>query len=186
MKSRIITIAGSLGSGKSSTGKRLAAELGYEHKSSGDFFRQMAKDRGISIEEINKVAEGDDSIDHATDAWLKELANGQDLVIDSRLAYHWMPNSYKVFLELAPEIAAERIYAHISKEGRESQSADSVAHVLAATKERRQDELRRWKNMYGVDLEDKSRYDLVVDTSKHDLEGVVRIVLEQYREWLKT
>ena len=89
MKSRIITIAGALGSGKSSAAKKLAVELGYTHFSSGDVFRSIAGERGISIEEINKQAELEHEIDLAVDQRLRDLASENDFVIDSRIAYHW-------------------------------------------------------------------------------------------------
>jgi ABC-type multidrug transport system fused ATPase/permease subunit len=53
MKKQTITIAGSPGSGKSSTAKAIAAVLGFQHFSSGDFFRQLAVERGQSIEAMN-------------------------------------------------------------------------------------------------------------------------------------
>lgn len=184
MKSRIITIAGTLGSGKSSTGKRVAAELGYRHFSSGDFFRALAQEYGVSIEEINKKAELEKEIDFKTDEKLRSLQSEKDLVVDSRLAFHWIPNSFKVFLTLAPEAAAERIYTHIKNEGRASQSADSVQSVLQATNERRASEKKRYMDLYQIDADDLSPFDLVVDTEKNNLDAVVNIVLEKYKEWL--
>lgn len=185
MKSRIITIAGSLGSGKSSTAKKVASTLNYRHFSSGDLFRQVAKERGVTVEEINLKAELEHEIDHATDERLKSMADENDLVIDSRLAFHWMPNSFKVFLTLKPEIAAKRIYNHIVQEGRESQSANSVEEVLEATLKRQASEKKRYQNLYEIDTTDTSPFDLIVDTEKNNIEQVVQLVLENYRNWLE-
>lgn len=186
MKSKIITIAGALGSGKSSTAKLVAQELGYKHFSSGDLFRAIAKERGVSIEEINKTAELEQEIDHATDARLRDMAHGSELVIDSRMAYHWMPNSFKVYLNLAPQTAAERIFSHIKNEGRMSQSAESVEAVLRATTERRESEKKRYWNLYQVDADDLSPFDAVIDTATMDLPTVVKAVIEKYQAWLAT
>lgn len=182
MKSRIITIAGSLGSGKSSTAKRVAAELGYRHFSSGDLFRQIAKERGVTVEKINQKAELEHEIDLATDERLRSMANEEGLVIDSRLAFHWMPNSFKVFLSLPPETAAERIFNHIQKEGRESQNGDSVESVLQATLARRESEIKRYANLYQIDVNDLSPFDLVIDTKTNNLDQVVALVLEEFKK----
>lgn len=185
MKSKIITIAGALGSGKSSTAKLVAAALGYRHFSSGDLFRAIAKERGLSIEEINKVAELEQEIDYAVDERLREMAKETDLVIDSRMAYHWMPSSFKVYLELDPQTAAERIFNHIKKEGRLSQEAESVEQLLASTAERQASEKKRYWNLYQVDVEDMTPFDALIDTGPVSLQGVADLVVQKYRAWLE-
>src|SRR5215469_17902117 len=101
MKKNIITIAGSLGSGKSSTAKAVASVLKFKHFSSGDLFRQLAAERGESIEAMNISAEVQRDIDLKVDALLQDMYRTQNrLVIDSRMAWRWMPESLKVFLVL--------------------------------------------------------------------------------------
>ena len=101
MKKHIITISGFPGSGKSSTAKGIALELGYEHFSSGDLFREMAAERNLSVEGINFAAEKSKDIDYKVDKLLESMGKEKDnLVIDSRTAFHWIPNSFKVFLDL--------------------------------------------------------------------------------------
>ena len=184
VKKRIITLGGMPGSGKSSTGKRLAELLGYRRLSSGDFFREMAHRRGISVEEINRVAENDVSFDHETDAWIRAQGEGQYFVIDSRTAFHWIPDAFKVFLKLDPHAAAQRIFAHIQKEGRIGQIAVSADDVLDKTLARMDSERKRYASLYSLDYTDESQYDLVVDTGPNDLETVVRLVAEAYGNWL--
>jgi CMP/dCMP kinase len=184
VKKRIITLGGMPGSGKSSTGKMLAELLGYRRLSSGDFFREMAHKRGISVEEINKLAENDISLDHATDAWIRAQGENQDFVIDSRTAFHWIPNAFKVFLKLDPHVAAERTFMHIQKEGRIGQIAVSAEDVYEKMVARIDSERRRYQSLYGLDYIDESQYDLVVDTGPNDLETVVRVIADAYRDWL--
>jgi len=89
MKRQIITIAGSLGSGKSSTARAVAAALGFRHFSSGDLFRQLAVERGESIEAMNISAEVQRDIDLKVDNLLQEMYRADEqLVIDSRMAWH--------------------------------------------------------------------------------------------------
>jgi cytidylate kinase len=184
MKSEIITIAGALGSGKSSTAKLVASALGYSHFSSGDLFRAVAKERGLTIEEINKVAELEVEIDHAVDERLQQMADESKFVIDSRMAYHWIPNSFKVYLDLEPHAAAERIYNHIKKEGRLSQEAESIEQLLEATQERQASEKKRYLSLYQVNVEDLSVFDAVIDTGPIPLVGVGDLIVEKYKNWL--
>ncbi|HEX8591283.1 MAG TPA: cytidylate kinase family protein [Candidatus Paceibacterota bacterium] len=184
MKKSIITIAGELGSGKSSTAKRIAAELGYEHFSSGDLFRAVADERGLSLEEANRQAEQEPSIDFAVDDRLKKLGEQDRLVVDSRLAFHWIPSSFKVFLALDPEMAAERIFNHIQKEGRVGESGNSVDEILRSIVSRRESERKRYMTLYGVDTLDLSAFDLTTDTSNTSLDNVAEKVKTSYQSWL--
>lgn len=179
---RIITIAGAPGSGKSSTAKRVAEALGFKHFSSGDLFRQIAAERGLSIEEINKTAELEQEIDHAVDQKLRDCATEDGLVIDSRLAYHWLPNSFKVYLALPLEKAAERIFAHVKDVGRESENAKTLEETLQNVRMRAESEKKRYMNLYGIDPSDLSPFDLVVDTEKNNLDQVVELVLKGYEK----
>ena len=184
MKKQIITIAGSLGAGKSSTAKLVAKALGYRHFSSGDLFRQIAKEREVSVEEINKMAWNEKSIDQEVDERLRRYGEEEKLVIDSRLAYHWIQDSFKVFLNLDAATAAERIFKQIQSEGRESQHATSVAQLIETTNSRKEDERKRYSHLYHIDVTDLTAFDLVVNTDEHDLSAVVKIVLADYQKFL--
>ena len=185
MKKQIITIAGLPGSGKSSTSKGVAAALGYEHFSSGDLFRKIAAERGLSIEEINFAAEKQKEIDHQVDEYLVKIGKEKErLVIDSRMAFHWIPDSFKIFLDLDLKVGAERTFEHIQKEGRTSQAGSSVEEVYENTVKRLESEQKRYANLYQIDVTDKSHFDLVIDTETHDLNGVIGIVIAAYKEWL--
>ena len=184
MKSKIITLAGSLGSGKSSTAKLVASNLGYKHFSSGDLFRAIAAERGLSVLEINQQAELEHEIDHAVDEKLRNMANDSEFVIDSRMAFNWMPNSFKVFLSLDPKIAAERIYKQIQQSGRVSENGNTVDDVYKGIIERRESEQKRYMNLYNIDVHDMTPFDLVLDTSVDSLEEVANNVLVAYKNWI--
>lgn len=185
MKRKIITITGFPGSGKSSTAKAVASALGYEHFSSGDLYRKMATARGLTIEELNFLAEKQKEIDLEVDEFLKKIAREKkNIVIDSRMAFHWMPDSFKVFLKLDARTAAQRAFAQIQRVGRVGQDGSSVDEVLENTLKRRKSEQKRYSDLYGVDITDQSQFDLVVDTAKYDLSEVSRIIIAAYKKWL--
>lgn len=184
MKKAIITIAGSLGSGKSSTAKEVARILGYKHFSSGDLFRQIAAQRGLSVEEMNITAEEQRDIDHRVDSLLREMGKNEDeLVIDSRMAWHWMPESFKIFLTLDPDTAAERIYTQILSGGRVSEHGGSLEEVRESIARRLGSEQKRYFQLYGVDPRNPANYDLIIDTKTTQLPDVVEQVLEAYKAW---
>lgn len=186
MKKEIITICGGLGSGKSSTAKKVAQSLGFKHFSSGDFFRQVGLELGLSINDINKRAETDPKIDEMTDQKLRDLREAKKIVIDSRTAYHWIPESFKIYLDLPTEIAKERILNSIkeNKLREQSEQVSSSEEVLKKTEERFQSEQKRYWELYKINNTDKSQFDLVVDTNKNNLEQVVDIVVSEYKKWI--
>jgi cytidylate kinase len=184
MKKEIITIAGSPGSGKSSTAKALAAALGFLHFSSGDLFRQLAAERGESIEAMNTSAEVQRDIDLKVDNLLQHMYRTEDkLVIDSRMAWRWMPGSFKVFLELDRDTAAERIFRDLRSEGRQSEDATSVEDARRSIDRRFASEQRRYQSLYGVNPTDPLNFDLVVNTQHKGLKTVTAIILAAYRAW---
>lgn len=187
MKKHIITIAGRPGSGKSTTSKAIAEQLGYEHFSSGDLFRAIGRERGFDVHDTNVLAEKEKEIDELVDQRLRDIGASQDNVaIDSRMAWHWMQNSFKVFLDLDLTIAAERILSNMTAERIASEHIPSdpkkYAERLAS---RLASETKRYKSLYNVDPYDKNNYDLVVDTSVMNAEEVIGYVLSEYQKWLE-
>jgi CMP/dCMP kinase len=184
MKREIITVAGSPGSGKSSTAKALATAFGYRHFSSGDLFRQLAAERGESIEAMNISAEVQRDIDLKVDALLQDIYRTEDrLVIDSRMAWRWMPESLKVFLVLDPDTASERIFNSLRVEGRQSEDAASVDEVRRSIDRRFASEQRRYRALYDVNPTDPLNFDVTINTKYNDLKTVTAIILAAYEAW---
>ena len=149
----IITIAGSLGSGKSSTAKKVAEILGYTHYSTGDFMRSIANDRGISLGDLSLVAETDPSVDKELDDHNLEVGKMENIVLDSRLGFHFIPDAYKIFLELDPETAAERILEDKKNNPNRSKEAtgafDTRESIIEKTRTRFQVKRKDIKNFMG-------------------------------------
>jgi CMP/dCMP kinase len=185
-KKYIITVAGGPGSGKSTASKIAAERLGYEHFSSGDLFRAIGRERGIDVYQTNLAAEQEEDIDHLVDQRLRDIGAYQDeVVIDSRLAWHWMPQSFKIFLDIDPETAASRILAKMDPfRLKHEHIPDDPKKYAVRLRERLEVEARRYKARYKVDIYDQSNYDLVINTGTNDSEAVVEIALEAYRKWL--
>lgn len=186
-KKHIITIAGKPGSGKSTTSKGLASELGYKHFSSGDLFRAIGKERGIDVFQVNVTAETEKEIDYMVDEKLREIGTNEDeLVIDSRMAWHWMPYSFKVYLDLDLDTAAKRILGKINPERLEAEEIPRTPEEYAVRLQERLDsEIKRYMNLYQQNPYDTSNYDLVVDTGKHNPSEARDMILRGFKEWIK-
>lgn len=188
-KKHIITIAGKLGSGKSSTAKKIADILDYTHYSTGDLMRSMATDRGISLGELSKLAETDMSIDQKLDDYNIQIKDLENIVLDSRLGFHFIPDSFKVFLELDPLTASERILQdkknNPNRSKEDSGSFDSKESIIESINNRLLSERKRYKEMYNIeDITSPLNFDLVINTKDIPLEEVCKKVVEEYNNWL--
>jgi CMP/dCMP kinase len=154
----------------------VADELGLRHVSAGDFMRQMAEERGVTILELSRSAEEHDSIDREIDARSAHLAEmGGDFVMDARLGWHFVPQSVKVFLEVSPDVAARRIFG--AGRGSERENVDLEA-TMGAIEARTASERERYLGYYGIDYLDHGHYDLVIDTSDLTPDAVVGQIIE--------
>jgi cytidylate kinase len=177
----LVTVSGPAGSGKTTLAASLADALGYEHVSGGDVFRSLADERGVSLVELNRLAEEEGTIDRDLDRRLRETAEeaaaeGENLVLESRLA-GWLAAEHadlRLWLDAPLSIRAERI---ADREGK------SVVEAEAETRERATSEARRYREYYGIDIDDLSIYDVTVNTARWGPDGVlglVRTAVESY------
>ena len=188
MKKEIITISGLPGSGKSSTADKVAQTLNYARFSSGDFMRRLALKKGITLNELSKIAENDNGyIDNQIDNEVTKLNNTEKIVVDSRLAFHFLNNSFKVFLDLAPEISKNRVINNLKTNQLRAQTEglNNPEEVYEKIIERLNSEKKRYKELYNLDYTQKENFDLVIDTEKNNLDQVVNIILAEYKKWLE-
>ena len=167
----LITVSGPAGSGKSTLAANLADALGYDHVSGGDIFRSLADERDVSLVELNQQAEDDDQIDRDLDRRLRAIASEEnDLVLESRLA-GWMAGEYadlKLWLDAPTDVRATRIADREHK---------STAEAREETQARAQSEALRYEEYYNIDIEDRSIYDLSVDTARWDADSLLDLVV---------
>ncbi|MFB6298422.1 MAG: (d)CMP kinase [Salinirussus sp.] len=166
----LVTVSGPAGSGKSTLAASLADRLGSEHVSGGDIFRSLADERGLTPLELNRQAESDETIDRDLDRRLRRTARERDdVVLESRLS-GWMAGDYadiRVWLDAPLDVRAARI---ADREGK------SVRQAREETEARADSERSRYRTYYGIDIEDRSIYDLVVNTARWGPEEVLDIV----------
>ncbi len=184
----IISISGKPGSGKSTVAKKLAEKLGYKRYYMGGLRRETAKKRGMTLEEYNKLGEKDFSTDKEVDDFMKELGKSEDnFVIEGRTAFHFIPHSFKIFLDVDKKVGSERIFQHLQLDDKrnEANELNSVKDVLRANKERMRSDKKRYKKYYQLDVFDKKHYDLYLDSTNMSQEEEFKQVWEALEQKIK-
>ena len=188
-KKHIITISGKPGSGKSSTADRVAELLGFTRHSSGDMVRRVLKRNHLTLEEYNQKAELNHDLDDQIDEELRALRDQEDIIVDSRLGFYWLPESFKVYLDLDIDVATARIYQDVagnaSRQGVEGADV-SLSGVAREVRGRMLTEQARFRKLYGVDPYEQAHFDLIIDTSRHNPHSVAVTVFDHYKKWLET
>jgi predicted cytidylate kinase len=173
-----IVLNGDLGSGKSTVSIELARRLGLRRVSVGDLYREMARQRQMTALQLNLHAELDQAVDGYVDQLQQDIADsGEQLIVDSRLAWHFFKDALKVHLITEPTEAARRVLA------RPSGPAESYASLEEAkTKlvERSESERGRFILRYGVDKAKLRNYDLICDTTRASAQEVVDHVIAAF------
>lgn len=178
MHPKIVTITGDVGSGKSTAVRRLAEMWAVEIYSTGAAFRQLAEEMGVTVLEVNKRAESEPEIDRKIDSIFASLAQSdRDLLVDSRVAWHFLPGAYKVRLTVDPLIAAQRIAEDPARteELKNIRAPEDIAHRLEA---RKASEVERFRKAYGINITDPANFDLVIDTTEKSPEDVIWLIAD--------
>ncbi|MBO2522643.1 MAG: cytidylate kinase [Bacteroidetes bacterium] len=174
-----ITLSGELGSGKSTVANYLISKMPFKIVSAGLLFRQLAAKHGMSAKEFNEFIESDPKYDHYVDDTMAELGRTDEKIIfDSRMAWHFVPSSFKIYLYVDVDTATERIFNDV---GRVSESYADKATARQEIIDRRKSELLRYQNFYHCNLDDYSNYDLIVDTSHATREEVNELVFNSFK-----
>jgi CMP/dCMP kinase len=181
-----ITISGTLGSGKSTVTKIIANKLGLKQFHSGGFMREMAEERNLTLNEFQKIAERDKKIDEEIDAKQKELGEKEnDFIFEGRLGYHFIPDSYKVFLKTSTEMAAKRILKSMNEENKEREKEGlerDEGEIIKSLQRRRESERNRYFKLYGLDYEDETNFDIIIDTTNITAEEVSEEIIKEIKK----
>ena len=132
----------------------------------------------MTLEEFSRVAEGDEDIDKLLDDTLKDEAKNGNVILDGQLAA-WMAGEYadlKILLTAPLEMRIERIA---------ERDGTDYEYARRETVTREGSEKARYKEYYGVDISDKSIYDLIINTEKYNLDGVVQILTVAIRTYFE-
>ncbi len=189
MYNNIITVSGDPGSGKTSTIKVLKRTFEQEEKkvivySTGAIFRELAEKKGMTVTEFNQFLEEqkcdtDAEVDNAVQRLGKKIIEQKDEslihIIDSRLAWHNIPESFKVRLTVSDEIAGKRIF--FDKTRGEEDRYNTLEEAINETRERKQSERDRYMKRYKVNILESSNFDMNINTSLVTPEEVAQCII---------
>ena len=166
----ILTISGKHGSGKSVIGKKIALALDIKYYSTGQAFRDLAKEMNMSLEAFSQYVENHPEIDQELDKKIVEIAKKGDIIIDSQLSGHLLQNiaDFKIMLKCPLETRVKRMA---------DRDHTSYEEKLKETRVRENSEQERFKILYEIDLEDNTIYDLILETENLSIEEVLNKIL---------
>jgi len=180
----IITITGKPCSGKGAAVAKIIEKHNFQKFSAGDIFRRIGAERGLNVLEINQAADVND-IDRLVDEEITAIGKRdleKDIIFDSRTAWHFIPGSFKVFLDIEPKEAARRLI----NSNRTTENINVTEEEAIADLEKRWNiENDRYLKLYNFDNRTLSNYNLVVDTTNLSVEDVADQIMTAYFKFLE-
>lgn len=165
----IVTIGGLAGTGTTTAAKVLSEKLDIPFVSTGAIFREMAKERGMSVLEFGELAENDNSIDIEIDKRQAELAeSSENLIIEGRLSAYFVNADLKLWLYTPFDVRAARIA------DREDKSVDLAKEEIII---REESEALRYKDIHDIDISSMDIYDLVINSGSFLPEQIADIII---------
>lgn len=183
-KKKIISITGELASGKTVIAKLITEKLNYGIYKNGEYFRKLAKEHNMDVTSFNKYVEKHPEIDHAIEKSASEYAKThEEFVIDARLGWYAVPESFKVYLTVDIDEAAKR--AFYDEKRKETESFETIEEQKQDLITRYNLENERYFKLYNVKKQDLSNYDLVIDTTEGNPEKQAEKIIKEYKKWLE-
>lgn len=180
----IISFNGDHGSGKSTIARMVAKQLGYPRYYMGQIFRDIAKEKGNTLEELHEGIVDDVAIDKLVDDYLVNLSKKEsDFVVESRTAWYFIPKSIKFYFRVDSKESAKRVFLELQKENQrnEGKSLDSIEKVERSLDNRKKMDDERYFKFYGINIRDDKNYDLVIDTTSLTVQEVFEKVMKFIR-----
>lgn len=178
----IITITGKPCSGKGTVSKLFCEKHNFEYLCTGDMFRKLSTEQSKNITEIQEN-EDVKNIDKQVDTYIENLGKeklNRNIIIDSRLAWHFIPKSFKVFIDVDWETAGERLI----QTNRETEKYTNKEEAIEALKYRWKIENDRYLELYSITNLDKTQYDLYIESNDKTPEEICDIIYNEYIKFI--
>ncbi len=169
-----ITISGPPGSGTTTLARWLSARTGFGLISAGEVFRGLARERDMDLATFGALAESDPAFDRMIDERQREIAEGtDDIVVEGRLSGRMVSTAdLRIWLQAPLPVRVRRIL--------EREDGADLAEAEAETAGREACEARRYRQYYGIEIDDLSPYDIVLNTDRFDVDTLGAIVMTAY------
>lgn len=178
-----ITITGNLGSGKSTICKLLNEKYQFEIYSTGKVQRELARKMNMTTLELNQFMCSDKKYDKMIDdetARISRENRDTNIIFDSRLAWHFVEYSFKVFVSVSLGVAAERVMNDQRGAEEKYSSLDEAKRLLA---ERAATECSRYKDIYDLNYMDFTNYNLIIDSTYCLPDMISEIIIREAKEF---
>ena len=129
--------------------------------------------------ELSDLAETDSTIDEELDEKQKRIGKEEDnFIMDSRLGFHFIPNSLKIFFTVDLKEATKRIF----NDKRKEETYKNIEEAMEFLKKRMRSENVRYKEYYGIDFPKKEFFDLIIDTTDKKPEKIVDEIIKAMKK----
>lgn len=167
----VITIDGLSGTGKGSLSEQIGEIMDLPVYSAGDFFRQIADEKGMTVGELSEKA--DRETDLEVDRRTLEKGLNESCVIESRIASRVLGD----FSDLRIRLKAD--HEERTRRVAEREGDSDLEAVKKRVKKRDSDNWKRYQEYYGL-KDGLEIYHLVFDNTNYSLEeqrNVIEAVL---------
>lgn len=184
MSENIITISGKPGCGKTTMANILSKKLGYKILSSGEKFREIAKQHNMNIVDfVVNYLPFHDEIDLKIDNFFIDYArNNNNIIIPTRVLGCLLQknniDSFNIYLFAETDIRINRIMSR--------ENSNDINLIKKDLKKREYAENKKYNKIYNIDINDLSVYNLVIYT--HFLPGnigFVKIIFNNIVQYIK-
>jgi len=184
----IITLDGMPGSGNTTATEKVAAELNFEIITTGEIFKQFAKDNGVAPGELSKFWDTELGKSPETHYKLDQMQvdnakkgkeQGKNIIFNGKLAAFHLKDlaDLKIFLIAPLDVRAQR------NSGRDNVPLEQTKQEL---QKRMNQETENWGKIYGFNyVKDIEYYDYILNTGKLDKEQVKNVlinIINTYKE----
>lgn len=180
----IITVTGKPCSGKGTACKLIAKNKNFEYISTGDMFRELSQQNGQDILNFQK-SDNIKDIDKIIDDKIADIGKtrlNENIIIDSRLAWHFIPDSFKVFIDVSLDTASERLLSS----NRTTEHSDNLDDAMNLLCERWDLENNRYLELYGVNNLNMNNYNFIISSDNITPEKVADKIFEAYENFIKS
>jgi cytidylate kinase len=176
-----ITIGGLPGSGKTSLGKNLSKKYKIPFLTAGGLRRNIAKDLGMKIHELNKLGEKHPWTDKVIDSFQKQLGKiNTSFVFEGRLSWFFIPDSIKILLMVTKKEGAKRIF---NKQRDSENKFKTEKEVIKYNDKRQKSDAKRYSKIYGIkDYYSTKNYDIIIDTTNLTKKQTFKKALKEIRK----
>jgi len=172
----VITITGDPGSGKTTVAKRLAKLLNCRYHYTGGVMREIASERGLTIEEFYEQLKNEPELEKEIDERQKALMNKYShMIAEGRMAF-FLSSCFKkinVFLKVDEFEGAKR-----QRQRPENQNK-KIIQIVEETRRRVKNERKRYEELYGIkDHHDEKHFNVVINTTNSTPDEVLDDLME--------